>query len=293
MEKAKRKIDSDTKLAYGLLAPAIILLLVLIGYPMIYNILISFQDVPINPKMPSEIVGFDNYISVLTSKEFYSSLLITILFTFLVVGFSTVIALALSIYLNREFKFKKIVNSIIIFSYVVPSICLIFVWKYMFNSIYGIVNYFVVDVMQFTDTVPLWFDNKVSAFVIVTIFCIWKFFPYAFISFNAILQSIDKTLYEAAQIDGANKWEQFKVITYPCIKPVLITVVTLRTIWVFYIYAEVYLLTKQVNVIGVYLYEMAFSTYDFGKAAAISVILFAFIIGFVMLIKKGGVEVEQ
>lgn len=175
----------------------------------------------------------------------------------------------------------------------VPAVCLIFTWRYMFNNIYGIMNYFVIDVLGITDKAPLWFDQPASAFILVSIFAIWKFFPYAYLSFNAILQSMDNSLYEAADIDGATSWEKFKVITYPAIKPTLVTVVSLRTIWVFYIYTEVYLLTKQVNVLGVYLYDMAFATHDFGKAAAISIVLFVFIFALIMLIRKKVLKVEE
>ena len=206
---------------------------------------------------------------------------------------STVLGLLLAVFLNRKFFGKKIVNSIIILSYVVPSVCLIFTWRYMFNNIYGIINYIVVDLLHITDEAPLWFDQPVSAFILVAIFAIWKFFPYAYISFNAILQSMDYSLYEAADIDGASNWDKFKAITYPAIKPTLVTVVSLRTIWVFYIYTEVYLLTKQVDVLGVYLYDMAFATHDFGKAAAISIVLFIFIFALIMLIRKKVLRVEE
>lgn len=277
---------TDTQFAYLLLAPSLILLLGLIGYPMIYNIVISFLKIPVNPKMDFTFVGLDNYISVFIDPTFYKSVFITILFTAIIVVFSTILGLGIAIFLNRDFVGKKVVNSIVILSYVVPSICLIFAWKYMFNNIYGIVNYILVDVLKVVDEVPLWFDQPVSALVLVSLFAIWKFFPYSYMSFNAILQSIDKSLYEAANIDGANAWEKFKAVTYPALKPTLVTVVSLRIIWVFYIYAEVYLLTKQVDVIGVYLYDMAFATHDFGKAAAISILLFVLIFACVILIRK-------
>ena len=263
-KKTKKLGGSQTKFAYALLAPSLILLVLLIGYPLVYNIVISFQDVPLNPNMPSEFIGFKNFIDVFTDSSFYSSVLVTFLFTVIVTVISTVLGLLLSVFLNRKFVGKKLVNSIIILSYVVPSVCLIFTWRYMFNNIYGIINYVVVDLLHLTDKAPLWFDQPMSAFILVAFFAIWKFFPYAYISFTAILQSMDNTLYEAADIDGATNWDKFKAITYPAIKPTLVTVVSLRTIWVFYIYTEVYLLTKQVDVLGVYLYDMAFATHDFG-----------------------------
>lgn len=292
-KKTKKLGGSQTKFAYALLAPSLILLVLLIGYPLVYNIVISFQDVPLNPNMPSEFIGFKNFIDVFTDSSFYSSVLVTFLFTVIVTVISTVLGLLLSVFLNRKFVGKKLVNSIIILSYVVPSVCLIFTWRYMFNNIYGIINYVVVDLLHLTDKAPLWFDQPMSAFILVAFFAIWKFFPYAYISFTAILQSMDNTLYEAADIDGATNWDKFKAITYPAIKPTLVTVVSLRTIWVFYIYTEVYLLTKQVDVLGVYLYDMAFATHDFGKAAAISIILFVFIFAFIMLLRKKVLKVEE
>lgn len=294
MELRKRKLGTgETKFAYTLLAPSLILLVVLIGYPMLYNIVISVQDVPINPRMASEFVGLKNFISVFQDKEFYHSVVMTLIFTALVTILSTAFGLAVAVFMNREFVGKKLVNSIIILSYVVPAVCLIFAWRYMFNNIYGIINYFVVDVLKITGEAPLWFDQPVSAFILVSVFAIWKFYPYAYMSFYAILQSIDKSLYEAADMDGATGWQKFMTVTYPAIKPTLVTVVSLRTIWVFYIYTEVYLLTKQVDVLGVYLYDMAFATHDFGKAAAISIILFIVIFSLILLIRKKVLRVEE
>lgn len=277
---------TEQAFAILLLGPSILLLVMLIGYPLIYNVYISFFDVPLNPKMADAFVGWDNYLSLFRDIAFYRSLLTTLGFTFIVTFFSTVIGLFTAIFLNRDFFGKRIVNAIIILSYVVPSICLIFVWKYMFNNIYGIVNYIFIDLLHIGKSAPLWFDSPISAFILTALFSIWRFFPYAHMSFTAILQSIDHTLFEAAEIDGANSWHKFTAITYPALKQTMATVVSLRIIWVFYIFTEVYLLTSQVDVIGVYLYKMAFASHDFGKAAAISIVLFIFIFGLTMLIRK-------
>ena len=104
----KKIRKSQNAFAYTLLAPSIILLVALIGYPMIYNIMISVQKVPLNPKLESVFVGLDNFKEVLADKEFYSSVLITIAFTFVVVVLSTVLGLAMACFLNREFVGKKL-----------------------------------------------------------------------------------------------------------------------------------------------------------------------------------------
>lgn len=293
MSGLKKFWANPTTFAYILLGPSIILLAVLIGYPMVYNFMISFKEVPVNPALESIFVGLDNYKEVIKDVEFYKSVGVTLAYTVVVVVFSTVLGLAMACFLNREFRFKKLINALVILSYVVPSVCLIFSWRYMFNSIYGIMNYIVVNLLHLTDNVPLWFDNKTSAFILVSIFNIWRCFPYAYMAFIAIMTSIDKSLYEAAEIDGASAWGKFKVVTFPAIKPTLVTVVSLRMIWTFYIYAEVKLLTSQVDVLGVYLYDMAFATHNFGKAAAISLILFVFIFACVIGLRRGIMKNED
>lgn len=282
MKTTIKKGKTDFKLAMVLLFPSLFLLLLLVAYPMFSNIQISFFHLPINPRLDSTFIGLENYINILSDIEFLKSLGLTILYTALAVGGSTVLGLLVAIFFNRPFMFRKTARSLIILSYVTPSISLIFAWKYMFNNSYGIVNFLGGDVFHLFKQAPLWFDNPVSSFILVVIFAIWRYFPYAFISFLAILQTIDSSLYEAAEIDGASAWQKFKIVTLPAIMPVLITVITLRSIWLFYMFTDVYLLTNKVDILGIYLYKTAFAFNDLGQAASISVILF--IILFIVII---------
>ncbi|HAR1380220.1 TPA: sugar ABC transporter permease [Enterococcus faecium] len=277
---------SDLKLAMGLLAPSMLLLAVLVLIPMLSNIQISFFDMPLNPNSDAVFIGLSNYLEILSDSEFYRSLGLTVAYTFLVVAGSTALGLAVAILLNRKFRFRKTVRSLILLSYVTPSISLIFAWKYMFNNSYGIVNDLLVDRLQLFNEAPLWFDQPVASFFMVVLFAIWRYYPYAFISFLAILQTVDKTLYEAAEMDGANAWQKFKIVTLPAIKPVLATVIVLRSIWMFYMFTDVYLLTNKVNILGVYLYQTAFAFNDLGKAASISILLFIIIAAVVLLSRK-------
>ncbi|AWH89001.1 carbohydrate ABC transporter permease [Limnobaculum parvum] len=278
--------QSDTPFAILLLAPSLVLLGLLVIYPMLSNVQISFLQVPLNPRISERFVGLSNYISILSDPDFYHSLWVTFGYTTLVVLGSTGLGLAVAMFFNREFRFRRTARSLVILSYVTPSISLVFAWKYMFNNGYGIVNYLGSDVFNLFDQAPLWFDNPVSSFFLVVIFAIWRYFPYAFISFLAILQTIDKSLYEAAEMDGANVWQRFRIVTLPAIMPVLATVITLRAIWMFYMFADVYLLTNKVNILGVYLYKTAFAFNDLGKAAAISVVLFAIIFLVILIARK-------
>ncbi|AJQ99708.1 Inner membrane ABC transporter permease protein YcjO [Enterobacteriaceae bacterium bta3-1] len=277
---------SDMPFAMMLLAPSLLLLGGLVAWPMLSNIEISFLRLPLNPNISSRFIGLENYIGILSDSEFWHSLWTTFWYTALVVLGSTGLGLGVALFFNREFRLRKTARSLVILSYVTPSISLVFAWKYMFNSGYGIVNYLGVDVLHMFSDAPLWFDNPSSSFFLVVMFAIWRYFPYAFISFLAILQTIDKSLYEAAEMDGANAWQRFRIVTLPAIMPVLATVLTLRTIWMFYMFADVWLLTTKVNILGVYLYKTAFAFNDLGKAAAISVVLFVIIFAVILLTRK-------
>ena len=277
---------SDMPFAMMLLAPSLLLLGGLVAWPMLSNIEISFLRLPLNPNISSRFIGLENYIGILSDSEFWHSLWTTFWYTALVVLGSTGLGLGVALFFNREFRLRKTARSLVILSYVTPSISLVFAWKYMFNSGYGIVNYLGVDVLHMFSDAPLWFDNPSSSFFLVVLFAIWRYFPYAFISFLAILQTIDKSLYEAAEMDGANAWQRFRIVTLPAITPVLATVLTLRTIWMFYMFADVWLLTTKVNILGVYLYKTAFAFNDLGKAAAMSVVLFVIIFAVILLTRK-------
>lgn len=284
--KSRKFNHSEGRFALLLLAPSLFLLGLLVAYPMLSNIQISFLQIPLNPRLDNRFVGLDNYISILSDPGFYHSLWVTFWYTALVVAGSTGLGLGVALFFNREFRFRKTARSLVILSYVTPSISLVFAWKYMFNNGYGIVNVIGADMLHLFDDAPLWFDNPVSSFVLVVLFAIWRYFPYAFISFLAILQTVDKSLYEAAGMDGANAWQKFRIVTLPAIMPVLATVITLRAIWMFYMFADVYLLTNKVNILGVYLYKTAFAFNDLGKAAAISMVLFALIFIVILLARK-------
>ncbi len=156
------------------------------------------------PTSSQPLLGVSNYVRILSDPGFWHSLWMTVWYTALVVAGSTVLGLAVAMFFNREFRLRKTARSLVILSYVTPSISLVFASKYMFNNGYGIVNYLGVDLLHLYEQAPLWFDNPGSSFVLVVLFAIWRYFPYAFISFLAILQTIDKSLYEAAEMDGAN-----------------------------------------------------------------------------------------
>lgn len=280
----------EGRLGLLLILPTVFLIGAVIIYPIIYNIILSFQDVSMNPNRPSEFIGLTNYIELVKDPTFYKSLLITVVYVVLTVLGSTVVGLLVALLMNKAFKGRRVARSLLLLPYVAPLVATVYVWKYMFNGLYGVINYLAVDVFHIFQEAPLWMDDPVLSVIVVVTYDIWRVFPYAFLMILAALQAVDNSLYEAARVDGASSWKSFWAITFPEILPTLTAIISLRTIWNFYKFDDVYLFTKQVPVLGVYLYQKAFATHDNGSAAAITIVLFVIVFTFVVAFGRKAVR---
>ncbi|MBN1519320.1 MAG: sugar ABC transporter permease [Spirochaetales bacterium] len=272
----------NRRLGFIFVLPALVLIGAVILYPVGYNIYLSFWKPALNPAKPDTLVGLGNYARLLSDPEFYASLGVTFAYVAITVAGSTLLGGAAALLMNRRFPGRKLARSALLLSYVSPVISSVFVWIYLFNGLYGMIDYVLVDALKILPVAPQWFDNPALSLVLVCLFDIWRVFPFALIMILSSLQAIDSSVYEAAAIDGAGPWTVFRRITLPEILPVVASVVTLRSIWNFYKFEDVYLLTKQVPLIGVYLYRTAFTVNDLGLASAISVVLFLIIMGAVV-----------
>lgn len=277
---------AEARLGLLFILPSLILIASIIIYPLCYNVYLSFHKVALNPLKQPKFIGISNYMNLLADGDFLKSLMLTFLYVIITVISSTTVGLLVALLMNRKFKGRGIARSLVILPYVAPIISLVFVWQYMFNGIYGVVNYITVDKLHIFSAAPAWFDHPVLSMILVILFDTWRVFPYSFMMILAALQAIDDSLYEAAMIDGAGAWKQFWAITLPEIMPVVASLIVLRSIWNFYKFDDVYLLTKQVPIMGVYLYQTAFSVHDFGLAAAITIVLFIIVMTFVLFVKR-------
>ncbi|PWK16574.1 carbohydrate ABC transporter permease [Tumebacillus permanentifrigoris] len=284
MQKKRNSFKaSEARLGYLLIAPAFLLVAAVIFYPVLYNVWLSFNKVSLNPRRPDLFIGLENYQTLLQDAAFWHSIWITLLYTVITVLGATLAGLGAALLLNRPLKGRRYYRSILLLPYVAPVISLVFVWQYMFNPVYGMVNYSLVDKLGVFQERIDWLDSPGASFWLVILFDIWHIFPFAFMMILAKLQTVDASLQEAAEIDGANGWKKFWYVTLPELSFVIGSLMILRFIWNFYKFDEVYLLTKEVPVVGVYTYETAFSTYNHGLAAAITVSLFALVMVFVLI----------
>ncbi|MFC7157306.1 carbohydrate ABC transporter permease [Halomarina halobia] len=275
--------QKEAILGYLLVAPAILLVGAVILYPVAYNVYLSFTRVPISPAESPTWVGFQHYRTLLSSDAFWRALTNTIVFTFFSDVFATAGGLGVALLFNRAFRGRRLVRGLMLLPYVAPLIAVAYIWQWLLDPLYGLVPYVLGDVLGLGIGQLDVLNDAGTALWAVIAFDAWRYFPFAFLMIIARLQAIPADMYEAAKIDGAGRVARFKDITLPELKYVLGTVFLLRWIWNFNKFADIWLLTREVQTLPIYAYQTAFANYNQGQAAAIAMVLFLALMGFVLL----------
>ena len=259
--------------------PAIIVVCALFLYPICSSIFYSFTNK--NLIRPTySFVGFDNYITILTDKAFWSSFFNSLKWTVfslvgqLLVGFTAALAL------NRVKHLKGVYKTLLIIPWAFPSIVIAFSWKWILNGVYGILPNLLVQ-LGICDEIPQFLTEKTLAFVGLVLINIWFGAPMSMVNVLSALQTVPQDQYEAAEIDGAKKWQSFLYITVPHIKIVMGLLVVLRTVWIFNNFDIIYLITGggpagSTETVPVYAYNMGWGTKLLGQSSAVTVLLFIF-----------------
>ncbi|WCE28686.1 carbohydrate ABC transporter permease [Vibrio sp. SCSIO 43137] len=267
---------AEARLGWKLVSPTIVFIALLILYPIVFNVYLSFFDVKLNGD--KLFVGLDNYSKLLSNPDYYSSIGTTVVYLLGTVAGTTLLGLLVALLMREPFKGRGIVSAAILMPYFAPVISVVFGWQFLFDPVNGVFNWLVVDVLNLTDTRTNLIGEPDTAVWVVIIFDIWKHFPIAYLLILSKLQSIPKDQYEAAAIDGYGPVGRFFHVTLPEIYFVLATVVILRLIWNLNRFEDVYLLAPNVETLPVFTYYQAFTgIIDQGLAAATSVIQFGFL----------------
>lgn len=261
---------------YWFILPALLTMLALIAYPLVYGVYISGFDTNLINKW--KFVGLRYYIQAVTDPDFLHKIWLTFKFTFLVVAGNMVVGTLLGVLLNMEIRFRLLLRAILILPWLFPEVVVALLWKWMYNPMYGLFNFILQSLHLIDDAIP-WLDDPNFAMFGVVIAAIWKGYPLVMILILAGLQSISKDLYEAAEIDGCTKWQLFRNITIPGLMPVILVTLILETVWWFKHFTIVWLLTaggpvNATSVISIDIYRIAFESFHFGRAAATAVIVF-------------------
>jgi multiple sugar transport system permease protein len=275
----------ETLFGWSLILPAVIIIAALILYPIFYNVYLSFFDVKV---MQENIyMGFQNHGNIITDSAFWKSVFTSIIYVFFTTMGTAVVGLLVALVMNQEFPFRGVVRGLILLPYVAPVISVVFSWQFIFDPVNGLFMHIAYDKLHlFAERFNL-IRSPDTSIIIAVLFGIWKNFPFTYLMLLARLQAIDKGLYEAADIDGCSSWNKFWYITFPEIYFLLGSIILLRAIWNFNKFEEVYLLTENVKVLPVYTYIKAFTgIMDIGQGAAIALIQFILLIGFILIYVK-------
>jgi len=209
-----------------LLAPSILLLVVVIAYPMVQGFFFSFTDGSLMKS--GKLVGFDNYAKLLTSPAFWHSLRFSAVFAACNIAGCYLLGLGLALLLQKDMPGRGVFRVLLLLPWIVPSLVSIVSWRWMINDDKALFN----QVITLFGGDPIYFLSDSNwAVTIVILIKIWRSFPFMMLSLLAALQSIDRSLYEAAAIDGATRWQSFWNVTLPQIKNISIVLCLLMTIW--------------------------------------------------------------
>ena len=278
MERHFRQDSISMKrlMPYFFIGPALLALVALVVYPLLYGVYISFFKTNLANKW--DFVGLKNYISVFSDGVFVKQLGVTLKFTAIVVLAHFIIGIFLAMLLNQSRPGITFVRTILVLPWLMPEVVIALIFKWIMNPLYGLLNY-GMQLLGLSEGGVSWLGDTKYAFISVVLVCIWKGYPLVMVNALAALQSVSTDIYEAAKVDGANKIQTFFRIILPSIKPVLATTLILDTVWWFKHYTIVYLMTmggpgSDTSIVSIEIYKQAFDYFNFGKAASMSVVVF-------------------
>lgn len=228
-------------LPWLLLAPAGAVVFGLVVYPVGRTFWLSFRraGLPYLASGESRFVGLDNYADLLTDPHLRGVFLTTAGFGLACVAATMTTGLAVALLLNQRFRGRVLLGVLVLLPWAVPRVAAGTVWRWMFHDQYGLVNWALPGFEGFS-----WFNDRLSAFVAIGVVVVWQSFPFVALSLLAGLQSIPSEVREAARVDGASPWQQLRQVTLPMLKPLLLTLVVVSTIWDFKIFDQVYVMTE-------------------------------------------------
>ena len=268
---------ATNRFGIGMLTPTLIVLLVMTAYPLIFPFVYSFTDYNLlrSLKNGSHFIALQNYTKLLSDPYFQQSILNTVKFTILAVIFEMFIGLVMALFVNSLKRGQKTMRTLLLLPYLLPTVTVALSWRMMLSPNYGIVNQ-VLQALHLP--VYNWFSDIHTAFGMLVLIDVWQSAPFVFLLLYAALQSVPQSQYEAARIDGANRFKILFYVTLPNIKNSLALCALLRTIDSFRLFDKVNLLTgggpaNSTSTITQYLYNYGIKSLDFGFGSAGAIVM--------------------
>jgi N,N'-diacetylchitobiose transport system permease protein len=287
-----------------LLAPCILVLVLVLGYPLYKLAVLSFQDYK-KPQLwgfkPATWVGLDNYQAILQDSEFWDVVFRTIVFAGAAVLLTMVFGMLIALLLQRVSGWvRTLVNIALVASWAMPVVVAVTVFKWMFDSDYGVVNWVLTKLPGVDYTGHNWFASGPEGLSVIMLQVVWGAIPFVVVTLGAGLTQVPKELEEAARLDGASSPGVFRYVTFPIIKPLVVMMTTLSIIWDMGVFAQVWLMRgghpePEFQVLTTYSYEKAFGVNDYATGSAIALLTVLLLLGVVavymrQMLKIGEVE---
>jgi multiple sugar transport system permease protein len=256
------------------LLPAILYMLLFYGYPLFYSIQVSIEKYDLQAEISgiAPFVGLANYIAVVQDPTFRDAAMHTLLFTVLSIVPQFVLGLALAVFFSRYFPLSRLLRALFLLPWLVPLIVSGTVWKWLFNETNGLID----QILSGLHLLPPhfgWLTTPGWALAALIIANIWLGIPFNLAILYSGLQSIDHEFYEAAAIDGANRWQSFRYVTVPLLEPVIGIVLMLGFIYTIKVFDIIYVITQggpgdNTQTFSTWSYTLSFSEQLFGLGAA-------------------------
>ena len=296
--KAKR-LSKGERTGYAFVLPALIFMLALVGFPIIYNFVLSFynQDVMTMGQHSERFIGFGNYTDLFQISTTKTSIINTIVFTVGSIVFQFIIGFLLALLFHLDFKLAKPLRGVLLISWMIPVTVTALLFKFMLSSSGGVINTILVNMHLIAKPLDFLVSPNLAMPSVIGI-NIWIGIPFNMILLTTGLSNIPDSYYEAAAIDGANTIQRFFKITLPLMKASMLSVIILGVIYTFKVFDLIWVGTgggpvDATELLSTYAYRLSFTQYSFSKGAAVANILFVmlFIIGIIYIKLIGKDEV--
>ena len=299
-----RRTRGEGAVPWALLAPCLAILVLVLGYPLLRLVTLSFQkfqEAQLWGFQPAESVGFDNFAAILADDEFWAVVVRTVVFAAGSVILTMVLGMLIALVLQRVSGWvKTLVNIALVASWGMPVIVATTIYKWMFDADYGVLNY-VLDKLPGVDMVGHnWFASGPQGLAVIMLLVIWGAVPFVVITLTAGLTQVPKELEEAARLDGAGAWGVFRHVTVPILKPILVMLTTLSVIWDMGVFPQVFVMRgghpeAEFQLLTTYSYDKAFVVNDYASGSAIALLTVVLLLGVVavymrQMLKIGEVE---
>ncbi|HEY0791275.1 MAG TPA: sugar ABC transporter permease [Chthoniobacterales bacterium] len=277
--------DRQRRLAWYLITPAVLVVLLVIGYPLIQVVVYSFMKYKLDGVTPPSFAGVGNYTYIFSDPDFWHAVWITLLFTFFSVTIEAVLGLVVAMVASAKFKGRTLLRVAILVPWAIPTVVSSQIWRWMFNDIYGVANILLASVHVIPHKLA-WLAAPATALPVIVAVDVWKTTPFMALLLLAGLQLIPKDLYEAASIDGATRIRQFWALTLPLVTPTLLVALIFRTLDALRVFDIFYVMVGgqgNLATMAIYNRQQLIDFLDAGVGSATSVVILLFIMLFVII----------